>query len=301
MLESSISAVGFHFLMHFLPMYLNSDPTTCTVSVTTPTFENSKRSVSACTLYHDKGPEPWLRKTSTDAWLSTGVGEAIDGTDGSAQDHGDIYCAVCYENGALEIFDVPNFSCVFSVEKFMSGKSHLVDTLMKEVSKDSQKVNGGSEEVTNQGRKENIQNMKVVELAMQRWSGQYSRPFLFGILSDGTILCYHAYLYESSDGTSKVEDLASTQGSVGLNSTSASRLRNLRFVRVPLDINAREETSSGSPCQRITSYKNIGGYQGFFLSGSRPAWVMVLRERLRVHPQVRANPLVYNYRYSTLL
>ncbi|KAF7813301.1 cleavage and polyadenylation specificity factor subunit 1 [Senna tora] len=265
---------------------LVGDPTTCTVSVTTTSFESSKRSVSACTLYHDKGPEPWLRKTSTDAWLSTGVGEAIDGTDGSAQDHGDIYCVVCYENGALEIFDVPNFSCVFSVEKFMSGKSHLVDTLMKEVAKDSQKVDGVSEEVTNQGRKENIQNMKVVELAMQRWSGQYSRPFLFGILSDGTILCYHAYLYESSDGTSKVEDLTYAQGSVSLNNTSASRLRNLRFVRVPLDIYAREETSSGLPCQRITIFKNIGGYQGFFLSGSKPSWIMVLRERLRVHPQL---------------
>lgn len=297
MCKGPVVAVGFHFLMLFPPIYLFSDPTACTVSVTTPSFEGSKRSVSACTLYHDKGPEPWLRKTSTDAWLSTGVGEAIDGTDGAAQDHGDIYCVVCYENGALEIFDVPNFSCVFSVEKFMSGKSHLVDTLMKEVPKDSQEVDGGSDGVTNQGRKENVQNMKVVELAMHRWSGQYSRPFLFGILSDGTILCYHAYLYENSDGTSKAEDLAPAQGPVGLNSTSASRLRNLRFVRVPLDIYAKEETSSESPCQRITIFKNIGGYQGFFLSGSRPAWIMVLRERLRVHPQVRTNPLICNSRY----
>ncbi|XP_054786519.1 cleavage and polyadenylation specificity factor subunit 1 isoform X2 [Prosopis cineraria] len=265
---------------------LVGDPTTCTVSVTTPSFESSKRSVSACTLYHDKGPDPWLRKTSTDAWLSTGVGEAIDGADGAVQDHGDIYCVVCYENGALEMFDTPNFSCVFSVEKFVSGKSHLVDTLVVEASKDSPKVDEGSGEVTNQGRKENVQTMKVVELAMQRWSGQYCRPFIVGILSDGTILCYHAYFYEGSDGTSKVEDLASAQGPAGLNGTSASRLRNLRFVRAPLDIYAREETLSGSLSQRITIFKNIGGYQGFFLSGSRPAWVMVLRERLRVHPQL---------------
>nr|KYP61845.1 putative cleavage and polyadenylation specificity factor subunit 1 [Cajanus cajan] len=195
---------------------LIGDPSTCTISVTSPaSFESSKGSVSSCTLYHDKGPEPWLRKTSTDAWLSTGVGEAIDGTDGAAQDHGDIYCVVCYDNGNLEIFDVPNFNCVFSVENFMSGKSHIVDALMKEVQLDSKK-----------------------ELTMQRWSGQHSRPFLFGILSDGTILCYHAYLYESPDGTSKVEDSVSAGGS------------------------------------------------RFFLSGSRPAWVMVLRERLRVHPQL---------------
>ncbi|KAG5109013.1 hypothetical protein JHK84_045920 [Glycine max] len=264
---------------------LIGDPSTCTISVTSPaSFESSKGSVSSCTLYHDKGPEPWLRKTSTDAWLSTGVGETIDGTDGAAQDHGDIYCVVCFDNGNLEIFDVPNFNCVFSVENFMSGKSHLVDALMKEVLKDSKQ--GDRDGVINQGRKENIPDMKVVELAMQRWSGQHSRPFLFGILSDGTILCYHAYLYESPDSTSKVEDSASAGGSIGLSSTNVSRLRNLRFVRVPLDAYAREDTSNGPPCQQITIFKNIGSYEGFFLSGSRPAWVMVLRERLRVHPQL---------------
>ncbi|WVZ14862.1 hypothetical protein V8G54_012428 [Vigna mungo] len=264
---------------------LIGDPITCTISVTSPaSFESTKGSVSSCTLYHDKGPEPWLRKTSTDAWLSTGVGEAIDGTDGAAQDHGDIYCVVCFDNGNLEIFDVPNFNCVFSVENFMSGKSHLVDALMKEVVKDS-KI-GDRDGVVSQGRKENVPDMKVVELAMQRWSGQHSRPFLFGTLSDGTILCYHAYLYESPDGTSKVEDSASAGGSVGLGTTNVSRLRNLRFVRVPLDAYSREETSNGSPRQQITIFKNIGNYQGFFLSGSRPAWVMVLRERLRVHPQL---------------
>lgn len=171
----------------------------------------------------------------------------------------------------------------------MSGKNHLADALMKEVPKDSQKGDRVSDGVVGQGRKENVLNMKVVELAMQRWSGQHSRPFLFGILSDGTILCYHAYLYESPDGTSKVEDSVLAGGSVGLSSTSVSRLRNLRFARVPLDAHAREETSNGSPCQQINIFKNIGSHEGFFLSGSRPAWVMVLRERLRVHPQVRTD------------
>ncbi|KAB1208163.1 Cleavage and polyadenylation specificity factor subunit 1 [Morella rubra] len=266
---------------------LVGDPSTCMVSISTPTsFESSKKSVSACTLYHDKGPEPWLRKTSTDAWLSTGISEAIDGADGAPHDQGDIYCVVCYESGALEIFDVPNFNCVFSAEKFMSGKTLLVDTFMREPGKDVEVTNKSSEEVSGQGRKESTHNMKVVELAMHRWAGQHSRPFLFGILTDGTILCYHAFLYEGAESNSKVEDSASVQNSGGLSSISSSRLRNLRFVRVPLDTYAREETSSGSPCQRITIFKNIGGQQGLFLSGSRPAWFMVFRERLRVHPQL---------------
>ncbi|GLT75789.1 hypothetical protein SLA2020_474860 [Shorea laevis] len=222
---------------------LVGDPSTCTVSMYIPSSFETRKSVSACTLYHDKGPEPWLRKTSTDAWLSTGISEAIDGADGAPQDQGDIYCVVCYESGALEIFDVPNFNCVFSVEKFMSGKTILVDTLKQEPAKDVEMENKSSEEVTDQGRK------------------------------------------ESAESTSKIEDSVSVQNS-GLNSISGSRLRNLRFVRVHLDTYAREETSSGSPCQRITIFKNIGGHQGLFLSGSRPAWFMVFRERLRVHPQL---------------
>ncbi|WRX22976.1 Cleavage/polyadenylation specificity factor, partial [Theobroma cacao] len=67
---------------------------------------------------------------------------------------------------------------------------------------------------------------------MQRWSGNLSRPFLFGILTDGTILCYHAYLFDGSENASKVEDSVFAQNSVGLSNISASRLRNLRFIHL---------------------------------------------------------------------
>ncbi|CAN1842644.1 Cleavage and polyadenylation specificity factor subunit 1 [Linum perenne] len=261
---------------------LVGDTSTCTVSVKTPpAFQSSKKAVSACTLYHDKGPEPWLRKTSTDAWLSTGISEPLDGTDGGAHDHGDIYCIICYESGALEIFDVPNFSSVFYVDKFVSGKSHLADSNLQEPSDESQEAtNTSSGADAAPGSKEgNNHNLRVVELAMQRWSGHHSRPYLFGILTDGSILCYHAYLFEGPDSSSKTEACASTQD-------FASRLRNLRFARAPLDTYMREETSSGNISQRMTIFTNISGHQGFFLSGSRPAWFMVLRERLRIHPQL---------------
>ncbi|WRX23068.1 Cleavage/polyadenylation specificity factor, partial [Theobroma cacao] len=201
-------------------LLLVGDLATCTVSINTPTtFEGSKKMVSACTLYHDKGPEPWLCKASTNAWLSTSIREPIDGADGRPHDPGDIYCVICYESDALEILDVPNFNCVFSVEKFASGRTHLVDAYTLESSKDSEKViNKSSEELTGQGRKKNVQNLKVVELAMQRWSVNHS---------------YHAYLFETSENGSKVEDSVFAQNSVGLSNFNASRLRNLRFIHVP--------------------------------------------------------------------
>lgn len=281
-----------------IPIFL-SDLSSCSVSLTVPSiFESSKKSISACTLYHDKGPEPWLRKTSTDAWLSSGMGEVIDGADGVTQDQGDVYCVVCYENGTLEIFDVPNFSCVFSVDNFISGRPHLVDTFIQD------SVNGlhthpkNTKDEMGSGQKENIKDVKinVVELMMHRWIGKHSRPFLFGILADGTILSYHAYVFEGSENSSKVEGSVPSENSISLSSTNASRLRNLRFVRIPVENYAREEMLSGTPLQRMNVYKNIGGSQGTFLTGSRPSWFMVFRERLRIHPQVIVNlpPYVFH-------
>ncbi|KAG9140740.1 hypothetical protein Leryth_006923 [Lithospermum erythrorhizon] len=264
---------------------LVGDPSSCTVSVTSPAaFEGSQNLISACTLYHDKGPVPWLRTASSDAWLSTGVGEAIDGADGASQDQGDVYCLICYESGDLEILDVPKLNRVFEVDKFVSGRAHLIDSLLQEPPVDCQRHSKkGSMDMSGHGRKDGSDSIKVVELAMHRWSGQHSRPILFGILSDGTILCYHAYIYEGSENAPKLEEFSS--------SISASRLHNLRFVRIPLDSYVREEMSPGSSNKRITMFKNIGGCQGSFFCGSRPVWFMLFRERIRMHPQTCDGPI----------
>ncbi|XP_021725141.1 cleavage and polyadenylation specificity factor subunit 1-like isoform X1 [Chenopodium quinoa] len=264
---------------------LVGDPSNCTVSIDVPSvFEGLKKSISACTLYNDRGPEPWLRKASTDAWLSTGVGETFVGSDGVSHD-GDIYCITSYDNGTLDIFDVPGFNCVFTVEKFISGKAYLTDSFVKESPPELHEISKSSEDTAGQARKENVQNIKVSEVVMHRWSGQHSRPFLFGILTDGTILCYHAYLFEAQENA-KNEDEKGGQELITHDSTSSSRLRNLRFLRIPLDMHTREEVSAEGAMPRISIYKNIGGHQGFFLSGMRPAWFMVFREHLRVHPQL---------------
>lgn len=272
--------------MLFVCLFL-ADISTCTASIHVPSIlANSTDSVSACTLYAEKGPDSWLRKSSTDAWLSSGIAETIDGNEGSYHEQGDIYCLVCYESGTLEIYDVPNFKCVFSVDKFVSGKSHLVDRSVREPVKPYQKRrNKTSNEATELGRKEPPENMKVIELVMHRWSGQYCRPFLFAVLSDGTMLCYQAYLYEGLE-SSKNEEVVSPSNSIDPCSISTSRFRNLRFLRVPIDFTTREDPPNMVIQPKITIFKNIAGYPGLFLSGSRPVWFMVCRERLRVHPQV---------------
>ncbi|KAL8161796.1 hypothetical protein V2J09_013285 [Rumex salicifolius] len=268
---------------------LNGDPSSCTVTLSIPSvFDGSRKGISSCSLYHDKGPEPWLRKASADAWLTTGISEPLDGSDGTFNDLGDIYCIVCYENGTLEMFDLPNFNCVFSVEKFASGKAYLFDSFAKEPSHRTAK---SSLETSGQGRKENVPNLKVVELTMQKWLGQQSCPSLFGILTDGSVLCYHAYLFEDQEHT-KNEGPGSANDLTTLSGASASRLKNLRFVRVFLDFHTREEMPSGTAYPRLTMFKNVGGNQGFFLTGSRPTWFMIFRGRVRVHPQLCDGPIV---------
>ncbi|KAG9445352.1 hypothetical protein H6P81_016692 [Aristolochia fimbriata] len=271
---------------------LVGDPSNCTVSVIVPSgFDSTAETICACTLYHDRGPEPWLRKASTDAWLATGISEPIDGSEGTSQDQGDVYCVVCYESGVLEIFEVPSFRSVFCVNNFMSGKTHLMETFVRDHLEDPKNTKTKPEEKTGLASKEPVQDMKIVELAMQRWSGVHSRPFLFGLLSDGTMLCYHAYLYDSQENAPKDEETVSAQNA-GESGINASRLRNLRFLRVPLESFTREDPSSGTTRQKMTVFKNVSGYQGLFLSGSRPAWLMLCRERLRIHPQSCDGPVV---------
>ncbi|XP_015635745.1 probable cleavage and polyadenylation specificity factor subunit 1 isoform X4 [Oryza sativa Japonica Group] len=267
---------------------LIGDYCTCTLSVNAPSiFISSSERIAACTLYRDRGPEPWLTKTRSDAWLSTGIAEAIDGNGTSSHDQSDIYCIICYESGKLEIFEVPSFRCVFSVENFISGEALLVDKFSQLIYEDSTKERYDCTKASL--KKEAGDSIRIVELAMHRWSGQFSRPFLFGLLNDGTLLCYHAFSYEASESNVKRVPL-SPQGSADHHNASDSRLRNLRFHRVSIDITSREDIPTlGRP--RITTFNNVGGYEGLFLSGTRPAWVMVCRQRLRVHPQLCDGPI----------
>ncbi|KAG8083532.1 hypothetical protein GUJ93_ZPchr0015g6659, partial [Zizania palustris] len=241
---------------------LVGDHSTFTLSVNAPSiFTSSSERISACTLYRDKGPEPWLRKARSDAWLSTGVAEAIDGNGRSWHDQADIYCIICYESGKLEIFEVPSFRCVFSVENFLSGGALLIDAFSQHVYDDSTKER---EDCTKASlKKEAVDSIWIVELAMHKWSAL-------------------------ENSTKNV--LTSPQSSVHHGNASDSRLRNLRFHRVSIDIKSRQEISTLAQ-PRITIFNNVGGYEGLFLSGMRPAWVMVCRQRLRVHPQLCDGPI----------
>ncbi|KAJ3679867.1 hypothetical protein LUZ60_016145 [Juncus effusus] len=254
---------------------LIGDSATCTISLSTPQIfstSNSSEKVTACTLYSDAGPHTWLKSTSSDAWLTNPTDSSDASPTASAAD---VYCLVCYETGRMEIYEIPGFKPVFTVNNFISGNTLLTDGLNSQNDESVKKEEDGL-------------NLRVVEIVMHKWPGRHSKPYLFGVLNDGTLLSYRAYFYEKA---------ADVSGDITTDVTDdVSRLRNLRFVRIQTDTNTREdEETSGNINKgrnRISVFNNVGGYQGLFVSGSRPVWMMVCRNRIRPHPQFCDGPVV---------
>ncbi|KAH7436763.1 hypothetical protein KP509_05G035200 [Ceratopteris richardii] len=263
---------------------VTGDSVNCNICVSAPkTFQNLGDPVTACSLYQDRGPSPWLRRTSMDAWLAPTF-DLVDISDGSDSIQADVYCIICRRSGRLELYELPNLICVFSVNDLPHGYKFLYDCkgapkiplegLKKEQvesqSQDSSKMDAGA-------------SLHVIEVCMEKWSDNFGRPFLLAVLSDGTCLFYHAYLYEGTDNNPIVEE--GHDSGTGFLGTATSRLKNLRFVRLGLDqVSAKDDIATLKPV--IVPFRNVGGLRGAFVTGARPIWLMNFRERLQVHPQL---------------
>ncbi|KAJ7555735.1 hypothetical protein O6H91_05G052500 [Diphasiastrum complanatum] len=265
------------------------DMETQTVSAAvTSSLYHSEDPVTACSLHHDKGHR-WFRRLSGDMWHTLGVPDVLERDLGFSFDQGDIYCIICRESGKFEIYELPGMTCVYSVDRFTYGFSVLIDS---SVSSKGAVCNGTLPTAQDESNKDSLPEagikLKVVSVCMETWGEKFESPFLFAVLNDGTLLCYHAFCYEGYESNSTVEEEGLVNGIAINKDTSSARFRNLRFVRAPLDlVSAGEEVAEGSSVdsQRIISFKNVGGMRGVFLTGARPMWLMLCRERIRPHPQ----------------
>lgn len=241
--------------------------------------------VTACSLYVDRGSPPWLRGAVSDARLSKS---------NSPPSTSDAYCIVARKSGRLEFYELENLRCVYSVRNFTQGSTVFVDEkVYHEYTVNGLEIIPESEE-QDDGDPEFEMGLQIVvsEVRMVKWDKRYGRPFLFAILSDDSILSYHAFIFEKDmNGYSdEVSAIASTRDDCDIVQPAIrSRLSGLRFARVSLEwISGVEEglepTASG---QRIFFFSNIGSIEGAFLTGPRPQWLMIFRERIRAHPQVQ--------------
>lgn len=238
--------------------------------------------ITACSLFLDKAPGCWMRKTSG-LPSKQGVQKAAD-----------VYCIICRESGNLEIFGLPEFSCTFSLKKFIYGRTILSNHKGHGNGNNHGASNGGSEDDTAAAAVERElqeeSRLVVTNVCMETWGKKFGRPFLFAILSDGTMLCYHAYSFEDPENNGLLDNnhIVFDDREAAAATTITPAAKNLHFVRLPIEWVCTEEPENVPAFQvtpKFVSFKNVGNVQGLFVTGSRPAWLMVCRERVRVHPQ----------------
>ncbi|XP_073185980.1 cleavage and polyadenylation specificity factor subunit 1 isoform X2 [Lepidochelys kempii] len=182
------------------------------------------------------------------------------------------WCVLVRENGAMEIYQLPDWRLVFLVKNFPMGQRVLVDSSFGQPAAqgDTKK-----EEVTRQGEMPLVKEVLLVALGNRQ-----SRPYLL-VHVDQELLIYEAFSHDSQLGQSNLK---------------------VRFKKVPHNINFREkklklskkksesaggEESGGARGRvaRFRFFEDIYGYSGVFICGPSPHWLLVTaRGALRLHP-----------------
>ena len=160
------------------------------------------------------------------------------------------------ENGNLEIMSLPDFTLKYLIQNFHLAPNVLTDALFTSLPK-----NVGADQLD----VPRVQEIKMVALGDKR-----RRPLLLARTSDQELIMYEVYpFYDKLDVT---------------------QLK-MRFKRVQHGLILRErksKTKKEKPllnrCQ-IRYFKDIAGYEGVFVCGPYPHWVLLTgRGELRTHP-----------------
>uniref|UniRef100_A0A8B9S4P0 Cleavage and polyadenylation specificity factor subunit 1 n=1 Tax=Apteryx owenii TaxID=8824 RepID=A0A8B9S4P0_APTOW len=182
------------------------------------------------------------------------------------------WCVLVRENGAMEIYQLPDWRLVFLVKNFPMGQRVLVDSSFGQPAAQG---DAKKEEVTRQGELPLVKEVLLVALGNRQ-----TRPYLL-VHVDQELLIYEAFGHDSQLGQSNLK---------------------VRFKKVPHNINFREkklkqskkktESTGGEETggargrvARFRYFEDIYGYSGVFICGPSPHWLLVTsRGALRLHP-----------------
>ncbi|XP_046842270.1 cleavage and polyadenylation specificity factor subunit 1-like isoform X2 [Xenia sp. Carnegie-2017] len=174
------------------------------------------------------------------------------------------WCVVCRQNGALEIYSVPEFKLVFCVRNFAFAPKVLVDS--------------GSIGSTGSSQSQE-ENLLVKEILLTGLPDKNPKPLLAALV-DHDLMLYEAFSYNDS----------STEGHL-----------NIRFKKMQHNVLVREkksktktkETTSEDDVKemaepmvgRLRPFHDISTYSGIFVCGANPFWLFKSsRNALRSHP-----------------
>ncbi|XP_010572729.1 PREDICTED: cleavage and polyadenylation specificity factor subunit 1, partial [Haliaeetus leucocephalus] len=159
------------------------------------------------------------------------------------------WCVLVRENGAMEIYQLPDWRLVFLVKNFPMGQRVLVDSSFGQPAAQG---DGKKEEVTRQGELPLVKEVLLVALGNRQ-----SRPYLL-VHVEQELLIYEAFSHDSQLGQSNLK---------------------VRFKKVPHNINFREKKlkqskkkpesaggeEPGGPRGRVARFRyfeDIYGYSG---------------------------------------
>ncbi|XP_071821020.1 cleavage and polyadenylation specificity factor subunit 1-like isoform X2 [Apostichopus japonicus] len=193
-------------------------------------------------------------------------------TDAQRQTEPTHWCAVCRENGVLEILKLPDFAPVFLVRSFSMAHRLLVDSVVITTSAEQQQ--------------QSHEMLPVVkEILLVGMGSKKSRPYLMAIV-DEELLIYQAFQHTSG--------------------TEGDHLK-VRFKKVSHDILMREKkkrakkgtkmetdelTERSYRIKRLRPFNDVSSYSGVFVCGRYPCWLMMTsRGALREHSMTIDGPV----------
>lgn len=184
------------------------------------------------------------------------------------------------DRGVLEIFSVPNFNLVYSVDNFPSAPSVLADNVKLFITDLDSTIS------------------KMKEILMCGLGRNSKKPLLFA-RSESELIVYEAYSFTDVEITNHLKIRFKKISNLLLNTVIPIEY-SLESNQEPLPITdgGRFSSSRGRhnslPNLRerwlqkrrwLREFRNIGGYHGVFLAGFRPHWfIMTDRCELRIHP-----------------
>lgn len=168
------------------------------------------------------------------------------------------------ENGHLEILTLPDFSVKYVVRQFYLGQDVLVD--------------GTLESEDNFSSSLRVDALPAItEILMVGLGAQGSRPVLLARSQDHELLCYEVFPYYEK--------------------TDKDQLK-IRFKKTKHGLILRErrgktrKEAMAAPKSSMRVFHDIAGYEGVFLCGPYPHWLMLTsRGELRTHPMPIDGPV----------
>uniref|UniRef100_F6RG92 Cleavage and polyadenylation specificity factor subunit 1 n=2 Tax=Ornithorhynchus anatinus TaxID=9258 RepID=F6RG92_ORNAN len=185
------------------------------------------------------------------------------------------WCVLVRDNGAMEIYQLPEWRLVFLVKNFPMGQRVLVDSSFGQPAASAAQAEAKKEEPARQGELPLVKEVLLVALGNRQ-----TRPYLL-VHVDQELLIYEAFAHDSQLGQSNLK---------------------VRFKKVPHNINFREKKPKPSKKKpesgggeegagtrgrvaRFRYFEDIYGYSGVFICGPSPHWLLVTaRGALRLHP-----------------